>query len=191
VSPFVTRRVVASSPRVVRDQEREAERDARARVSRDRALDEVVLEAIPDAEPLSRGRVDMEGHELANAERVIAAKLLLEGPALRRIARAEDLEGEVGGSFLPDEVRVEVVVGHAEGDERVRRQAAPRRCGVEVDELVGADGVLRRTDGAEHLVERVAEIVVAPSLSHALLVRLLLREAERLDRADVTERGRA
>ena len=49
------------------DQEREAERDARARVPRDRALDQIVLEAIPDAEPLTRGRVDMEGHELAHA----------------------------------------------------------------------------------------------------------------------------
>ena len=75
--------------------------------ARDRALDEVVLQPIPDAEPLSRGSFDMERHELANAERVIAPELLLECPALRRVAWAQDLERDVGRSFLPYEVRVE------------------------------------------------------------------------------------
>jgi hypothetical protein len=50
--------------------------------------------------------------------------------------------------------------------------------------------VLGAADAAEHLVESNAEIVVAASLSHAFLVRLLLRKAERLDGADVTQSGR-
>ena len=44
---------------------------------------------------------------------------------------------------------------------------------------------------SKHLVERLAEVSVTSALSHALLVGLLLRKAERLDGADVTERGRA
>lgn len=87
-----------------------AERDARARVARDLALDEVLLEAIPDAEALSLGRVDVEGDELADAERVVATELLLEGPALGGVARAEDLERDVGRPFLPHEVRIEVII---------------------------------------------------------------------------------
>jgi hypothetical protein len=82
------------------------------------------------------------------------------------------------------------VVCDAEGDERVGREASPGLGGVEVDELIGADGVLGAADIAKHLVERDTKIEVTQSLSHALLVRLLLRKAERLDGADVTQSGR-
>ncbi len=79
-----------------------------------------------------------------DGSRVMRIALAVESPTVM----AEHLEGEVGRSFFPDEVGVEVVIGRAERDESVGREAALRRGGVEVHELVRADRMLGNADGA-------------------------------------------
>jgi hypothetical protein len=96
----------------------------------------------------------MEHDELLDTERTVPNELLLERPSLRRVARREDLECELGRSLLaPRSIRMEVMLRLAELHERVRREAAPGIRRIEVHEDIAGNGVSGTEGGRQNLIE--------------------------------------
>ena len=126
--------------------------------------------------------------ELPRAEGAVAPQLLRKGELLLGVARAQDLDAQLGRAALPRLPRVEDVAPEAQLHEAVGGDAAARVDGVEVDEVVLADRVLAAERAAEDLVQQVAEKAVAIRLGH-LPLRIRGRKLERLHGAHVPEIG--
>ena len=147
----------------------ETEREARCGLTLDDALDQIVLDAIPRAKAGAGGGVEIEGDQLPRAERAVAPQLIRKRELLLGIARAQDLDAQLGRTALPRLPRVEDVAREAQLHEAVGGDAAARMARVEVDEVVLADGVLATERAAEDLVQQLAEKAVASRLGHVPL----------------------
>jgi len=167
-----------------RENERAPERHARRPLADHDPCHQLVIDAVPHAQPLADGRVHVEGDELAHAERRVAFELLGKRERFARVARREHFDREIGRSFFPDAPRLEHLLRDTELHEAVGREAAPRVPAVEVHELIAPDGAGGADDRQEDLVQDGAQMKMTDRLPQVPL-RLRLWKMQRLRGAHV------
>src|SRR5580765_5748080 len=153
-----------------RDHPMKAEREARRPVVFDDALDEVALDAIEDAKPLTWFRFVIKQHELARPERAVPNELFLHRNRLA-VATAHDFHAELGGAMLPRTPRGPLR-RNAELHEPIRREALLGVCRVVEDEFVESAAVLLRGRELEQLEQEDAQPGVCRCLSQFVPLRI-------------------
>ena len=143
------------------DDEGTAERAARSALLGDDALDERALGAIPRAQPATRLASGAKDDELARLEGVVATELLAKRELLLRVARAQDLDAQLGDAELPGLPRLDEVMRDAELDERVGSEAPAGVFAIVVDEVVLSDRAALTDGGTKDELQELAELTVA------------------------------